>query len=115
MSLFCCFNVTLINMKTKTNENKNTSEPKEVSKTKKTTTKSVKKPKPAPKKEEIKVEEKPQEEDMFFLMFAHGYEFDFGTKESNWEKLEKICENVSSHDDIICCSISDAFRMHENR
>ena len=62
MSLFCCFNVTLINMKTKTNENKNTSKPKEVSKTKKTTTKSVKKPKPAPKNEEIKVDEKPQEE-----------------------------------------------------
>ncbi len=49
-------------MKTKTNENKNSSKPKEVLKTKKTTTKSVKKPKPAPKKEEIKVEEKPQEE-----------------------------------------------------
>lgn len=61
------------------------------------------------------IREKPQEEDMFFLMFAHGYEFDFGTKESNWEKLEKICETVSSHDDIICCSILDAFRMHENR
>lgn len=49
-------------MKTKTNENNNSSKPKEVSKTKKTTTKSVKKPKPAPKKEEIKVVEKPQEE-----------------------------------------------------
>ena len=23
------------------------------------------------------------EEDLFFLMFAHGYEFDFGTKESD--------------------------------
>jgi len=52
------------------------------------------------------------DEDLFFLMFAHGYEFDFGTKESNWEKFEKICKTVSSHDDIICCSIGDAFRRH---
>lgn len=53
--------------------------------------------------------------DLFFLMFAHGYEFDFGTKESNWEKFEKICTLVSSHPDVICCSVGDAFRMHENK
>lgn len=28
------------------------------------------------------------EDDLFFLMFAHGYEFDFGTKESSWQKFE---------------------------
>ncbi len=54
----------------------------------------------------------PGNDDMFFLMFAHGYEFDFGTKESNWEKFEKICRTVSSHNDIICCSIGEAFRLH---
>jgi len=53
------------------------------------------------------------DEDLFFLMFAHGYEFDFGTKESNWEKFEEICAAVSSCDDIICCSTGDAFRMHD--
>lgn len=46
--------------------------------------------------------------DQFFLMFTHGYELDFGVKESNWDKFEKICKEVSSHKDIICCSIGDA-------
>ncbi|MBR2788353.1 MAG: hypothetical protein IKD94_04250, partial [Erysipelotrichaceae bacterium] len=53
------------------------------------------------------------EADMFFLMFAHGYEFDFNTSESNWDKFEEICKRVSAHADIICCSTKDAFRMHE--
>ena len=52
-------------------------------------------------------------EDAFFLMFAHGYEFDFGTKESNWDKFRKICETVAKHDDVIACSIGEAFRRHE--
>ncbi|MBQ9325253.1 MAG: polysaccharide deacetylase family protein [Clostridia bacterium] len=56
---------------------------------------------------------KPGDDDLFFLMFAHGYEFDFGTKESNWEKLERICQTVSRQPDVICCSIGEAFRRHE--
>ncbi len=59
--------------------------------------------------------EKKTEEDLLFVMFAHGYEFDFGTKESNWEKFEKICQSVSGNHDIICVSTKDAFRMHEGR
>lgn len=55
----------------------------------------------------------PVDEDLFFLMFAHGYEFDFGTRESNWEKFRRICETVAAHDDVICCSIGEAFRLHE--
>ena len=54
-----------------------------------------------------------EQEDAFFLMFAHGYEFDFGTKESNWDKFRRICETVASHDDVIACSIGEAFRRHE--
>lgn len=53
-----------------------------------------------------------EREDLFFLMFAHGYEFDFGTKESNWEKFEAICAAVSGQPDVICCAVGDAFRMH---
>ena len=55
-----------------------------------------------------------ENDDLFFLMFAHGYEFDFGTKESNWEKFEAICALVSGKPDVICCSVGDAFRMHES-
>lgn len=54
-----------------------------------------------------------EEEDQFFLMFAHGYEFDFGTKESNWEKFEKICQAITQYDYIPCVSIGEAFDAHE--
>ena len=53
------------------------------------------------------------EEDLFFLMFAHGYEFDFGTKESNWHKFERICETVARQDGIVCCAIGEALRQHK--
>lgn len=52
------------------------------------------------------------EEDLFFLMFAHGYEFDFGTKESNWKKFERICKTVTEAGNIECCSIGEALRRH---
>lgn len=58
------------------------------------------------------IAKEPEEDDMFFLMFAHGYEFDFETKESNWHKLEEICRKVSAQKDIICCSTGEAFRRH---
>lgn len=49
-----------------------------------------------------------KENDLFFLMFAHGYEFTFNTKESNWDKFKRICDTVASRDDIICCSTAEA-------
>ncbi len=54
----------------------------------------------------------PGDEDAFFLMFAHGYEFDFCTKESSWDKFRRICEAVARRDDVIPCSIGEAFRLH---
>ena len=47
------------------------------------------------------------EEDLFFSAWGHGYEFDFGTEDSNWERLEKFCETVSEHREIICCTNRD--------
>lgn len=58
-------------------------------------------------------EAEPVDDDLLFLCFAHGYELDFGTKEANWEEFEKICAEVTSHKDIICCSTRDAFQAHE--
>ena len=55
----------------------------------------------------------PMEDDLFFLMFAHGYEFDFGTRESSWDKFRRLCEAVARQDDVICCSIGEAFRLHK--
>ncbi len=54
------------------------------------------------------------EEDLFFLMFAHGYEFDFRTRESNWKKFEKICRAVAEAGDVECCSIGEALTQHRN-
>ncbi len=42
------------------------------------------------------------EEDLFFLMFAHGYEFDFGTETSNWERFYQICDKVAGREDVEC-------------
>ncbi len=61
------------------------------------------------------IREDAEEEDLFFLMFAHGYEFDFGTKESNWDKFERICRNVAEAGNITCCSIGEALRSHERK
>ncbi len=61
------------------------------------------------------IKAEPVEDDMFFLMFAHGYEFDFGTKESSWEKFERICDKVSAAGDITCCSIGEALAAHYAR
>ncbi len=49
-----------------------------------------------------------EEKDLFFLMFAHGYEFDFNTPESNWEKFKRICHKVADREDIVCCSTAEA-------
>ncbi len=49
-----------------------------------------------------------EEKDLFFLMFAHGYEFDFNTSDSNWEKFKAICDKVAGREDIICCSAAEA-------
>lgn len=53
-----------------------------------------------------------EDDDLFFLMFAHGYEFDFGTHHSNWTRFERICDLVARHDDIECCSIGEALARH---
>ena len=56
---------------------------------------------------------RPEDGDMLFVMFAHGYEFDFGTRESSWYTFDKICRTVSGHSDIECVSNGEAFRRHE--
>lgn len=31
----------------------------------------------------------------------HGYEFDYGTKNGNWERLERFFETISGKQDIV--------------
>lgn len=48
------------------------------------------------------------DKDLFFLMFAHGYEFDFDTSESNWDRFKRICDRAANCENIICCSTAEA-------
>lgn len=49
------------------------------------------------------------EEDQMFLVFAHGYEFDYGTEFSNWNRFRRICETASKQPGLTFCSIQDVF------
>jgi len=51
------------------------------------------------------------EDDLFFLLFAHGYEFDFNTPDSNWEKFYRICDKAANCDKIICCSTAEGLGL----
>ena len=42
-----------------------------------------------------------------------AWSFDFGTKESNWDKFRRICETVARHNDVIACSTKEALQRHE--
>ena len=49
------------------------------------------------------------EEDQLFLAFAHGYEFDYGTGDSNWDRFRRICETAAKQPDLTFCSLQDVF------
>ena len=49
------------------------------------------------------------EEDQLFLAFAHGYEFDYGTEFSNWDRFRRICEAAAKQPDLTFCSLQDIF------
>ena len=48
-------------------------------------------------------------EDLYFSVWGHGYEFDFGTEKANWGRLVRFCEKVAAVRDVICCSNSAFF------
>ncbi|MCD7884905.1 MAG: polysaccharide deacetylase family protein [Lachnospiraceae bacterium] len=54
------------------------------------------------------------EQDMLFYVWGHGYEFDFGTKDSNWERFEKFCECVGKHREIACVKNRELFYSDVN-
>ena len=43
----------------------------------------------------------PTEADQLFYVWGHGYELDFGTKNSNWEKFRKLCDMMAGAGDVI--------------
>ena len=49
------------------------------------------------------------EEDQLFLAFAHGYEFDYNTEHSSWERFRRICETAANQPNLTFCSIQDVF------
>lgn len=55
------------------------------------------------------------EEDALFLLFAHGYELDFGTETSSWEHFRKLCEHAAKHDDFVFCGVEEVFLRHQGK
>ena len=49
------------------------------------------------------------EEDQLFLAFAHGYEFDYGTEYSSWDRFRRICETAAKQPGLTFCSLQDVF------
>ena len=49
------------------------------------------------------------EEDQLFLAFAHGYEFDYDTELSSWNRFRRICEAAAKQPGLTFCSIQDVF------
>ena len=49
------------------------------------------------------------EEDQLFLAFAHGYEFDYNTEHSSWDRFRRICETAANQPNLTFCSIQDVF------
>ena len=49
------------------------------------------------------------ETDQLFLAFAHGYEFDYNTEHSSWERFRRICETAANQPNLTFCSIQDVF------
>ena len=43
-------------------------------------------------------------EDMLFYAWGHGYEFDYGSKNSNWEKFRNFCEKLANTPGLIFCT-----------
>ncbi|MCD8216655.1 MAG: polysaccharide deacetylase family protein [Clostridiales bacterium] len=50
------------------------------------------------------IKAEPVNSDLLFYVWGHGYELDFGTKGSNWDRLKKLCGMMAEQDDIICCT-----------
>ncbi len=48
------------------------------------------------------------DKDQLFYVWGHGYEFDFGSPQCNWNKLRRFCELVASHPEIKNCTNHDA-------
>lgn len=51
--------------------------------------------------------------DLLLSLWGHGYEFDFGTPNCNWERFETLCKRLSELKDVVFCTNSEAFQRHE--
>ena len=51
----------------------------------------------------------PTEGDMLFYVWGHGYEFDFVTEGSSWNRFKRFCEKIAGKEDIVYCNNKEAF------
>lgn len=56
------------------------------------------------------VQAEDQGEDMLCYLWGHGYEMDYGSKNSSYEHFKRLIDKVAGRSDIICCNNAEAFR-----
>ncbi|MCD8119594.1 MAG: polysaccharide deacetylase family protein [Lachnospiraceae bacterium] len=49
------------------------------------------------------------QEDQLFYMWGHGYELDFKTENSSWDRFRRICSMIAQSENVICCTNSEIF------
>lgn len=52
---------------------------------------------------------KPEQDDLMFMVWGHGYEFDYGSELSSLDRIERFFEKIAGCQDIIFCTNSQAF------
>lgn len=54
-----------------------------------------------------------EQDDLLFMMWGHSYEFDYGTENGSWKHIEQVFEKISGHNDVVYCTNSQAFSLHQ--
>jgi len=57
----------------------------------------------------------PENNNLLFTMWGHGYEMDYGLRKCPKEQLERIFSHIAGHSDITYCTMQEAFAEHNQQ
>lgn len=55
----------------------------------------------------------PEQDDLLFYIWGHGYECDYGSREASWDKTERIFASIAGRNDVEYVTNAEAFRLHD--
>ncbi|MDR1292086.1 MAG: polysaccharide deacetylase family protein [Clostridiales Family XIII bacterium] len=55
------------------------------------------------------IQARPENGDLLFMMWGHGYEMDYGLRKCPEDQLERIFSKIAGRSDIVYCSNKEAF------